>query len=319
MATQVKKVTLANDRNAKFKKMTAEECFITPDMAMDFLRHNERNRKLSPTHIGSMVMDMQNGTWDRSPSGIAFDENGDLVDGQHRLKSIVQSGIGHWMLVIRNAPRGSHLDTGRHRTSYDNIRMAYPDLGWVCPRATGIGSTLRYSFKPLYKTQDELAKYLSDHENALLWTLELAKTCTANGFRKSPVLAAIMIAYENGVDTRILEGLAHIFKNADNQVQYDALVNQSLHQLRNYICARQIRFASGGHENRTLLYLVSQALYEISKGIILSDMDVMKPYPFTIIGRDGEVIYRPAAPVPGNPPKPPKPTSMKSNMLARKS
>lgn len=56
---------------------------------------------------------------------IKIDEDGNLLDGQHRLTSIVQSGHEQQMLVARNVPRSSMrtIDRGHGRTVADWLKI----------------------------------------------------------------------------------------------------------------------------------------------------------------------------------------------------
>lgn len=71
------------------------ECWIevTPELAEYWLStRNTRNRPQRDSRIQLMVRDMRLGTYRRTHQGIAFDVNGVLCDGQHRLVAIVESG-----------------------------------------------------------------------------------------------------------------------------------------------------------------------------------------------------------------------------------
>lgn len=78
---------------------------ITPEYAMEVLEHhNPRNRSIAENTVNSYALDMKNGRWTLNHQGIAFDENGDLIDGQHRLWAVVFSGKTIEMLVTRGIP-----------------------------------------------------------------------------------------------------------------------------------------------------------------------------------------------------------------------
>lgn len=74
---------------------------ITPDVAKKFLTRNTRNRDLRERLVESYANDMRNGNWLVNHQGIAFNENGDLIDGQHRLHAVVKSGVTVWMFVVK--------------------------------------------------------------------------------------------------------------------------------------------------------------------------------------------------------------------------
>lgn len=98
---------------------------ITPAMATEYLRRNGVNRNFSKNSVISYARDMTNGNWRTSHQGIAFDTEGNLRDGQHRLAAIVRSGCTVHMLVSTGVPPESFgiMDTGRGRTMADRLQI----------------------------------------------------------------------------------------------------------------------------------------------------------------------------------------------------
>lgn len=80
--------------------MKTEEKTITPAFAKDALeRHNPRNRNISERRASTFARDMKAGRWISTHQGIAFDVNGDLIDGQHRLRGVVLANVPVKMLI----------------------------------------------------------------------------------------------------------------------------------------------------------------------------------------------------------------------------
>lgn len=78
---------------------------ITPALATEWLeKHNTINRNLSQSTVDCYAIDMKNGRWSLTHQGLAFDTNGNLQDGQHRLWAIVFSGVTLQMNVTRDVP-----------------------------------------------------------------------------------------------------------------------------------------------------------------------------------------------------------------------
>lgn len=94
---------------------------ITPQMAEEALRHNVNNRRPRPTVVRRYAEEMRSGTWRFTHQGIAFDSQGQLVDGQHRLHAIATSKTTQSMMVTFGLPRAVHatLDTGIIRNPGD--------------------------------------------------------------------------------------------------------------------------------------------------------------------------------------------------------
>lgn len=92
---------------------------IGPDLARRYLAFNTKNRPLSPTRVASYKKDMQSGFWPLTHQGICFGEDGRLIDGQHRLAAVVESGVAAKFLVTRGAKNDtfSVVDKGYIRRS----------------------------------------------------------------------------------------------------------------------------------------------------------------------------------------------------------
>lgn len=68
---------------------------------------NVKNRKLRVRTVDAFAADMRRGKWHTTHQGIAFDEAGNLLDGQHRLAAIVKSGCTIEILVTTGIPKSS--------------------------------------------------------------------------------------------------------------------------------------------------------------------------------------------------------------------
>lgn len=100
----------------KFKLME-----ITPALAAQWLEGAGNNRHISDRHVNSLATDMKAGNWDVNGETIKFNGNGKLVDGQHRLWAIVQSGATIRTGVVTDLTTGARdtIDIGRKRTFGD--------------------------------------------------------------------------------------------------------------------------------------------------------------------------------------------------------
>jgi len=104
-------------------KVSFQELLITPQMAEEWLKGNMANRRLAKTTVSAYVRDMLAGNWKLSFDPIRFDEEGNLIDGQHRLKACTIAKVPFKSLVVRNMPRDVMrvIDHGRGRTVADNL------------------------------------------------------------------------------------------------------------------------------------------------------------------------------------------------------
>lgn len=74
------------------KTKTVQE-LITPEKAEQYLKKNKRNRPINLTTVELYANDIRNGNWLFNHQGIAFNEKGELIDGQHRLEAIRMAKI----------------------------------------------------------------------------------------------------------------------------------------------------------------------------------------------------------------------------------
>jgi hypothetical protein len=92
---------------------------ITPEIAADWLENRNlgKNRKLSLRTAGRYAKAMSDGRWMVTHQGIAFDSDGFLIDGQHRLRAVVLAGMSVEMFVAVGFDSGTFaiLDIARRR------------------------------------------------------------------------------------------------------------------------------------------------------------------------------------------------------------
>lgn len=99
---------------------------VTPEMAKEWLTGVHHNRKLRSANVNRYARDMDKGRWTFNGEPIQFDTNGTLINGQHRLNAILQSGTTQKFLVIRNLPPQAQetMDTGAKRTPGDVLSLS---------------------------------------------------------------------------------------------------------------------------------------------------------------------------------------------------
>ena len=148
---------------------------ITPDLARRYLESNLHNRNLSKNRVKQFARDMDEGRWQSySPQGISCDYEGRLIDGQHRLAAIVESGCSIVMLVIKGLPPQMQdvLDIGANR--YMSQILALHDIRE--PNAVGAlaSAWIRYRHSPdrvwtgnEYPTKAEMLGLVQDRGDLL--------------------------------------------------------------------------------------------------------------------------------------------------------
>lgn len=88
---------------------------ITPELARQWLERNVRNRPISENTVIAYGLDMLEGRWQYDGAPIRFDTDGNLIDGQHRLRACIDSGVSFENDVIFGLPPEAILTIDIHR------------------------------------------------------------------------------------------------------------------------------------------------------------------------------------------------------------
>jgi len=92
---------------------------VGKSLAEHWLKKNHpSNRNISWGQVEAFAADMASGNWKLTHQGVAFDGDGNLIDGQHRLNAIVLANVVVDLLVVNN-PQGDYqapINLGRKRT-----------------------------------------------------------------------------------------------------------------------------------------------------------------------------------------------------------
>lgn len=105
--------------------ITSEVVTITPAVAKMCLERNPANRRLNASMVEHYAKMMLSGEWLLTHQGIAFDDCGNLLDGQHRLSAIILADIPVKMQVSRGLKRETILgvDAGLKRSFDDRSKF----------------------------------------------------------------------------------------------------------------------------------------------------------------------------------------------------
>lgn len=113
-------------------EMRFEKLAITPALAEQFLKRNVVNRKrISKLWVDALAREMKQGSFLTTDQGLAFNTKGDLINGQHRLNAIVQSGCTVVMWVCWDCPAETAMkwpvDRGLARSAGDMLGLSKID------------------------------------------------------------------------------------------------------------------------------------------------------------------------------------------------
>lgn len=132
MATPLVKLT---------EEIVTEIIDVTPEMAAEMLTHNTHNRGLRPGRVERYARDMKRGRWPWNGVPITFDRDGVLIEGQHRLHAVIESGVTIRFTVIRGMPPEiqESYDLGIARTGGDALSLrGYTTPNYVASTARRI-------------------------------------------------------------------------------------------------------------------------------------------------------------------------------------
>lgn len=163
---------------------------VTPTLATAWLDMNENNRPINWTYVAQLARDMKAGRFACTHQGIAFDTEGRLIDGQHRLWAILDADIPVQLRVFHNEPPEHvvHIDGNCPRQTAHRLTLART-LGTV--RASEL-ATLRAilggcRLATTHRTLNEEMELLQRHQAASGSRMSI---CQGPGLRGSPTVSS---------------------------------------------------------------------------------------------------------------------------------
>ena len=149
--------------------------YITPYLALEYLKCNKKNRKADKRNIHHLASQMTNGLFIENGESIVFDTNNELKDGQHRLLAIVRSGLSFFIPVVRGVRPASMAtyDTGKNRTSSDILYLN----GYKYPSAISSLIKAIYKFKI---TGSKHGRFAANNRYETLTNQQVLEYCDKN-------------------------------------------------------------------------------------------------------------------------------------------
>jgi len=164
---------------------------MTPDKAQALLDRNYAdNRSIKPARVSAYLSDMEDGNWQLTHQCIAVNEKGELIDGQHRLTALIESGGSFPMYIAKyrdSTDKFKLFDIGAKRSVTDVLGCDKRDqetarILWRTVASAQRGATASEIANILQKCGDDIA----------------ATSSSAHGSRRArasaPVRAAFVLA-----------------------------------------------------------------------------------------------------------------------------
>jgi hypothetical protein len=104
--------------------MNVEKKLITPSIAIEMLKNNDGNRRMKMPSVYRYSQEMKNGKWKEDTGElIKISKTGKVLDGQHRLKAVILSGVSIYFHVAYGLSDEIFdvLDTGSLRNAADSF------------------------------------------------------------------------------------------------------------------------------------------------------------------------------------------------------
>lgn len=170
---------------------------VTPPIARNWLSHNTANRNIRRSAVDAFKVIFSRNEYRLTHQGVAFTEDGTLVDGQHRLTAISEmpDDFSVTMLVTRGLDDDSYMviDRGLKRTAADALREN-PRIAEMSRFLATLVSVNRSAVTPIFLLPfvDYFRPY---HDELTDFCPTVSKTWSA-----APVRAAAVLQLVNGAN-----------------------------------------------------------------------------------------------------------------------
>lgn len=162
---------------ATLGNITAKWELVTAETAAEYLLVNVRNRNLMSSLSERYSRDQREGYWQTTHEALAFAQNGTLIDGQHRLTAIVQSGLAVWMLVVRGLPDSviEVINRGRTRTLAHTLQI----MGYAHSDSRTVAAAKVMWYGPvmhrggMFPTDSAVRRFMDSHLEALTFGVQV--------------------------------------------------------------------------------------------------------------------------------------------------
>jgi len=175
---------------------------VGPDRAANWLEGNTHNRPIHQARVDQYAREMKAGRWMLTHQGIAFDTNGILRDGQHRLWAIVTSGCTVQLPVTFNLPTDviEKIDDVKARTVCDRMNISGRfDEATVTNNQLAVLRAMIRGFSPRKNlSYDDECRLMREHLPAIRFALENLTTGRVKGVSSPIVCAVIARAWYSG-------------------------------------------------------------------------------------------------------------------------
>lgn len=232
--------------------------YITPKKAAEYLEHNKLNRAIRSRHLELLIREMKAGNWKLTHQGIAFDEAGNLLDGQHRLTAVVLSGVTIQSMVTRDLPQQAarSIDTQATRNYNDSHVFDNKDRPAIFKNTraqAAVRGLCRFAYKQHYQLINSQVDSLMAAWRDKLEALDRAamrRTRNAGATINAAMLAALL----NGEDEADIFSFYSVYMLGDTKYSEGRNI-QAPFRLANAVMKEKEKF---GRLNRERMHNIAQ-------------------------------------------------------------
>ena len=248
------------------KMITCQIETINAKRAKEYLAHNMVNRNLNARRVNEYIDVLSRGDWQLNGETVKFNENGDLIDGQHRLSAVAMSGIPMETIVIRGiCDDVSICDRGRVRSVADSLQIEGMDKRLA---SNAVIAAVKLNFylqtSQIVVSDAAVRQFIKDHDEELLFVY---KSCFSRGnkspSRQSAVGLGAYYAMRSGVPGDVIDRFMRIIATGF----YDSKEETAPVVLRNDLIGGGFAIYRGSiTKSKATTFATEKAIYDFSRG-----------------------------------------------------
>ncbi len=241
---------------------------ITPKVAGAILgNRNMQNRSIERRRVQRYISDIVTGQWKVTGDTIKFNRQGSLIDGQHRLQAVMESGKDANFTVAFGVDDDAviAIDEGKPRTNLDVARII--GMEGVSKYAMSIAAyTLEHAGVKHKRTRSDIIEFFQRHEEAINF---VADRFSSQAVIKAPIGVVLFRAfYHFRYDQKRLDRLARFMELL--QLKSSDLINQNIPDTDNApLTLREFVLRSAGKNTGSF----RRELYEKTESALWSFMN----------------------------------------------
>jgi len=177
-----------------------EYVLLDPALAQELMSRNEDNRTWRAGLLRTLEKDFRGGRFlfNGEPIIVSGDYGGKLNDGQHRLQTVINTGISIMVLIVFGPARESRMtvDMGLSRSSADLLKInGFSNASIVAATANNVSEWLKTgsitSSQLNRLTRSEILEFATENEN----TLQASVSVTSSGEARMLVSSVVATAH----------------------------------------------------------------------------------------------------------------------------